>query len=133
MPVNVRIRKMTPERKTAPRAVCHGTSHALDYRVGEVGVEAHSGRERDGVAGEGSHQDAAEGRGEAGGGDDRGERHAGFVRMVGFTKMMYAIVMKVVKPARISVRQLVRGRRRRSSGSEACADTASDWCQVRFG
>ncbi len=29
-------------------------------------------------------------------------------RMEGFTKMMYAIVMKVVSPARVSVRQLVR-------------------------
>lgn len=28
-------------------------------------------------------------------------------RMDGFTKMMYAIVMKVVKPARSSVRQVV--------------------------
>ena len=30
-----------------------------------------------------------------------------FARMAGFTKMMYAIVMKVVRPARDSVRQVV--------------------------
>jgi len=29
------------------------------------------------------------------------------LRSDGFTKMMYAIVMKVVRPARVSVRQLV--------------------------
>ncbi len=45
--------------------------------IGEVSVEAHAGREGDGVVGECSHEDAAEGRAEAGGGGDGGDGHAG--------------------------------------------------------
>ena len=55
-----------------------GDAHALDDGVGEVGVEAHAGREGERVVGERSHEDAAEGRAEAGGGGDGGEGHAGF-------------------------------------------------------
>src|SRR5580658_5831454 len=59
-------------------------------------------------------------------------------RMEGFTKMMYAIVMKVVAPARISVRQLVlcsakwnqASRRVRIGGEPSgCRDFKSGWEQ----
>ena len=52
--------------------------HAFDDGIGEVGVEAHAGRESERVVGEGSHEDAAECGAEAGCGCDSGERHAGF-------------------------------------------------------
>jgi hypothetical protein len=52
--------------------------HAFDDGVGEVGVEAHAGCEGKRVVGERSHEDAAEGRAEAGCGSDCGEWHAGF-------------------------------------------------------
>ena len=55
-----------------------GDAHAFDDGVSEVGVEAHAGGECQGVVGERSHEDAAEGRAEAGGGGDGGKRHAGF-------------------------------------------------------
>ncbi len=55
-----------------------GDAHAFDDGVGEVGVEAHAGGEGERVVGERSHEDAAEGRAEAGGGGDGGEGHAGF-------------------------------------------------------
>ena len=55
-----------------------GDVHGLDDGVGEVGVEAHAGREGERVVGERSHEDAAEGGAEAGGGGDGGEGHAGF-------------------------------------------------------
>ena len=54
-----------------------GDVHLEADGVGEVGVEAHAGRERDGIARDDAHQDGAEGRGEAGGGGDGGEGHAG--------------------------------------------------------
>ncbi len=57
-----------------------GDAHSFDDGVGEVGVEAHAGREGDGVVGEGSHEDAAEGRAEAGGDCDGGDGHSGFVK-----------------------------------------------------
>ena len=44
--------------------------------VGEIGVEAHAGCERDGIARDNAHQDGAEGRGEAGGRGNSGQRHA---------------------------------------------------------
>src|ERR1700691_4395680 len=58
-------------------------------------------------------------------------------RMEGFTKMMYAIVMKVVAPARISVRQLVlcsakwnqASRRVRIGRSLPGAEIESEWEQ----
>ena len=65
-----------------------GNPHALHHRVGEVGVEPHAGRERDGVARQPAHQETADGGGEARGGGDRGQRHAGIVRMDGLTKTM---------------------------------------------
>ena len=52
-----------------------GDAHALDDGVGEVGVEAHAGSERERVVGQRAHQDGAEGRAEAGGGGDGGQRH----------------------------------------------------------
>ena len=55
-----------------------GDAHAFDDGVGEVGVETHSRCEGEGVVGERAHEDAAEGRAEAGGGGDGGEGHAGF-------------------------------------------------------
>ena len=54
-----------------------GDAHALDDGVGEVGVEAHAGSERERVVGQRAHQDGAEGGAEAGGGGDGGQRHAG--------------------------------------------------------
>ena len=54
-----------------------GDTHSFDDSVGEVGVEAHAGREGERVVGERSHKYAAEGRAEAGGGGDGGEGHAG--------------------------------------------------------
>jgi hypothetical protein len=54
-----------------------GDAHALDDGVGEVGVEAHAGGESERVVGQRSHQDGAEGRAEAGGGGDGGQRHPG--------------------------------------------------------
>jgi hypothetical protein len=54
-----------------------GDVHGFDDGVGEVGVEAHAGCEGERVVGEGSHEDAAEGRAETGGGGDGGEGHAG--------------------------------------------------------
>ena len=54
-----------------------GHAHALDDGVGEVGVEAHAGREGERIVGERAHQDGAEGRAEAGRGGDGGEGHAG--------------------------------------------------------
>ena len=53
-------------------------AHSEDDGVGEVGVETHAGREGEGIVGERSHENAAEGRAETGGGCDGGERHAGF-------------------------------------------------------
>ena len=55
-----------------------GDAHAFDDGVGEVGVKAHAGCEGEGIVGECAHEDAAEGRAEAGGGGDGGEGHAGF-------------------------------------------------------
>ena len=57
-----------------------GDAHAFDDGVGEVGVEAHAGCEGEGVVGERSHEDAAEGRAEAGGGGDGGEGHSGLAK-----------------------------------------------------
>ena len=45
--------------------------------VSEIGVQAHAGGERDGVAGDDAHQYGAEGRGEAGGGGDGGQGNSG--------------------------------------------------------
>jgi hypothetical protein len=55
-----------------------GDAHAFNDGVGEVGVEAHAGREGERVVGGRSHEDAAEGGAEAGGRGDGGEGHAGF-------------------------------------------------------
>ena len=54
-----------------------GNVHLEADGVGEVGVEAHAGRERDGIARDDAHQDGAERRREAGGRGDRGQRNAG--------------------------------------------------------
>ena len=54
-----------------------GNVHLEADGVGEVGVEAHAGGERDGIARDDAHQDGAEGRREAGGGGDGGQRHSG--------------------------------------------------------
>ncbi len=54
-----------------------GDAHALDYGVGEVGVEAHAGGEGERVVGDGSHEDGAEGGAEAGGGGDGCDGHSG--------------------------------------------------------
>jgi hypothetical protein len=54
-----------------------GDVHLEADGVGEVGVEAHAGRERDGIAGDDAHEDGAEGGREAGGGGDGGQGHAG--------------------------------------------------------
>ena len=55
--VTVSNRKTTPEKKlTTPWARCaHGDVHAQANRVGEVGVERHSRRQRDGIVGVNSH------------------------------------------------------------------------------
>ena len=53
-----------------------GHSHAFDHGVGEVGIEAHAGSQRDRVAGESAHQETAHRGGEAGGGGHGGQRHA---------------------------------------------------------
>ena len=55
-------------------------AHALHHRVGEVGVQPHAGRERDGVAREAAHQETADRGRKAGGGGHRGQRHAGLVQ-----------------------------------------------------
>ena len=55
-----------------------GDVHGFDDGVGEVGVEAHAGSEGEWIVGECAHEDAAEGRAEAGGGGDCSQRHAGF-------------------------------------------------------
>jgi len=55
-----------------------GDAHAFDDGIGEVGIEAHARCEGEWVVGGRSHEDAAEGGAEAGGGGDGGERHAGF-------------------------------------------------------
>jgi hypothetical protein len=55
-----------------------GDAHAFDDGVGEVGIEAHAGSEGEWVVGGCSHENAAEGRAEAGCGGDGGEWHAGF-------------------------------------------------------
>ena len=57
-----------------------GHAHAFDYGIGEVGVEAHAGSQRDGVAGQSAHQEAARGGGKAGGGRHGGQRHARLVQ-----------------------------------------------------
>ena len=54
-----------------------GDVHGFDDGVGEVGVEAHAGSEGEWIVGERAHEDAAEGRAEAGGGRDGGEGHTG--------------------------------------------------------
>ena len=55
-----------------------GDVHAFDDGVGEVGVETHAGCEGEWVVGGRSHEYAAEGRAEAGGGGDGGEGHSSF-------------------------------------------------------
>ena len=54
-----------------------GDVHLEADGVGEVGVEAHAGRERNGIARDDAHEDGAECRGKAGGGGDGGQGHAG--------------------------------------------------------
>ena len=54
-----------------------GDVHLEADGVGEVGIEAHAGGQRDGIARDDAHQNGAEGRGEAGGGGDGGQRHSG--------------------------------------------------------
>ena len=51
-------------------------AHAFDDGIGEVGVEAHTGREGDGIVGKTAHEDAAEGCAEAGGGGDGSDGHS---------------------------------------------------------
>ena len=53
-----------------------GDAHLEDDGVGEVGVEAHAGGQGKGVVGDGSHEDAAEGCAETGGGGDGSDRHS---------------------------------------------------------
>ncbi len=54
-----------------------GDVHLEADGVSEVGVEAHAGGERDGIAGDDAHEDGAECGGEAGGCGDGGQGHAG--------------------------------------------------------
>src|ERR1017187_4253115 len=72
-------KRHTGEKDGAERGL-PGHSHAFDHGVGEVGVEAHAGSERDGVAGEAAHQETAGRGGEAGGGGHGGQRHARLVK-----------------------------------------------------
>src|ERR1035438_7659502 len=56
-----------------------GHSHTFDHGIGEIGILPHAGRQRDGVAGESAHQEAARGGGNTGGGGHGGQRHARLV------------------------------------------------------
>ena len=62
------------------RAECGlpGNSHAVDDGIGKVGVESHTGCQRQRIVRERSHQDAAEGRAKTGGRSNGGQGHAGF-------------------------------------------------------
>ena len=54
-----------------------GDVHFEANCVGEVGVQAHPRSQSDGVPGHYAHEDGAEGRRQAGGGGDGGQRHPG--------------------------------------------------------
>ena len=54
-----------------------GNVHLEADGVSEVGVQAHARRQRDGIARHHAHENGAEGRGQAGGRGDRGQRHSG--------------------------------------------------------
>ena len=57
-----------------------GNAHALDDGKGKVRVQAHARRQGDGIVGNKAHQDAADGRRQAGGGGHRGHWHAGLAQ-----------------------------------------------------
>ncbi len=78
MPVKVRAEKDDAGEEDGAEGGLPGNAHAKHDGVGEVGVEAHAGSQGQWVVGERSHEDAAEGRAETGGGGDGGEGHAGF-------------------------------------------------------
>ncbi len=54
-----------------------GNVHLDADGVGEIGIEAHARRQRDGIARHDAHQDGAERRRQAGGGGDGGQRQSG--------------------------------------------------------
>lgn len=70
--------KDDPGEEDSAESALPGNAHLEADGIGEVCVEAHAGCEGKGIVGECSHENAPEGRTEAGGGGDCGEGHAGF-------------------------------------------------------
>jgi len=64
-------------KKNRAQRCLPGDVHLKADGVSEVGVEAHAGGERNGIAGDDAHEDGTEGGRQAGGGGDRCKGHAG--------------------------------------------------------
>ena len=69
-----------PGNEDGPQRRLPRDPHPLHHRVREVGVEPHTGRQRDGVSGKASHEAAPHGRRDARGRRHRRQRHAGLMQ-----------------------------------------------------